>query len=783
MGALTWGYIDNFQFLLEAGADPDYGKGGLDDPLWVSKPLIWCAYYGLFEETKLLLKHKVNINSSYGALSALYLAVDNGHVEVAELLLEAQADPNENPIGYDLLLLRAVSKLDNAKGLSLMKLLLDHDARIDEEDNSSSWRPTALTRAAGTGNTELVRLLIERGANVNHTKKGSDSPLFVACWSGETENVRQLIKGGAIINEQRENDEWLPAHASYDNHEIMQILLENGADPTLLSEKENCLHLAVRNEEPDVVKVLLGHRPKLDLEVTVDPPSYNGDDDYTAFSIACDIGNAEIARQLLEAEANKNHQTKLGKRPLDISIEVGSIATADVLFEYRTPIDYTDEDANTPLHRISAATPQDLVKRLINAGINPSVTNNNGVTPLRVAVTTGNIDVTRYLLSKNPNFNCFLNGAPSLVHLACKNGDLVTLRALAENGVDIKGVDSMSESDGLIVTAVNGKQAPNLELLEYLVKTVDADINARGSTLEHSVNAACAHKYLPHLQYLLENEANPNVEDWCGRRALHVACTYYEPVPEILDFLLSAGAQTKVNGIPIKDKLDRTPVHFAASSGDWDIFSRVAELYDTSELTKPDADGWTPLFWALLTRDADLRIVQHLIDNGADTRTSVISNNKRWSPLKLALFIGVPKNNIYGINYDCASCTQYNLCFRCYPSRQRFHLLHDTDEWAETGPVYEEAENESESGGSDADAGSVDGGVDQGSKEEEITDDSSEILDSDDHEEKEDDDDDDDLDDDDDDKDEDNDWSKNLEDSDVDTDDDIDDYSGDGIEG
>ncbi|KAL4949672.1 ankyrin repeat-containing domain protein [Aspergillus filifer] len=809
MKALAWGYIDNFQFLLEAGADPDYGKDGVDDPLWASKPLVYCAYFGLVEETKLLLKHKVNINCSLGALSALYLAVDEGHVEVAELLLEAQADPNENPIGYDLLLIRAVSEPDEAKAISLTKLLLDHEARIDEEDNSSSWRPTALTRAAGTDNTELVKLLIERGANVNHTKKGSNSPLFVACWSGETENVRQLIKAGAVINEQRENDEWLPAHASYDNHEIMQILLENGADPTLLSNRENCLHLAIRYEKSDVVKVLLDHRPKLDLEVMVDPPFYDGDDDYTALSIACSLGNAGIVRQLLEADANRNHQTKLGKRPLDISIEVCSLAAADVLLEYRTPIDYTDEDGNTPLHRISAATPQDLVKRLVNAGINPSVTNNNGVTPLRIAVATGNTDVAKYLLSKNPNFNCFLNGAPSLVHLACKNGDLTTLKLLADNGVDIKGVESMPDSDGLIVTAINGEQAPNQELLEYLVKTVDADINARGSTLEHPVNAACAHKYLPHLQFLLENQSDPNIEDSCGRRALHVACTYRDPVPELVDCLLSAGVQTKVNGTPIKDKLERTPVHFAASSGDWEIFSRVTELYDTSELTKPDADNWTPLFWALLTRDVDIRIIKHLIDNGADTRTPVITNNKKWSLLQLALFIGVPNDviallpqgrsrkrnaprgmsfnffcdscgsNIYGINYCCASCTDYNLCFRCYPSRQKFHLLHDGDEWIETGPVYEENESSSEGGGYDADSG---GDPDHGSRDK-IMGDSSEILNSDDHEEDDDDDDDDDdVVDDDDDDDENDEKSENLPHSEVGSEYDSEDYSGDDIE-
>lgn len=642
--ALHAGNIGAFEILLETGADPNHGKDGSWDITEEMKPLFYCAYNGLVEETKLLLVHNADVNAKYwdGNLSAAYFAVYRGHVEVAELLLKSGADANENPSHWDLILLAAACDSDEARSLAMVRLLLDHGARIEEEDNSSSWRSTALSRASGTENTEVVKLLLDKGANVNHCGKGSDTPLYSACYSRQLANLRLLITSGANVNEEPDDpDEWSPIHACYDHAEIVKTLLNNGADPNRLAGRESCLHLAVGSHQPDTVRVLLAHRPKIDLELTTESLTDDEDDNYTALCLACSsVESAKIVRKLLDAGANANHQTKLGKRPLDICVEAGSTAVARALLEYRVPVDTVDDDGNTPLHHVSSSTERGLVELLVRAGLDPSEPNSKGVTPFRRAVEVANYAVVKYLLSRESSRNRFLDGSPSLVQSACQNGDLQTLKALVRAGADIRSIDSMPGATGLLVTAIN-RESPSQELVEYLVATGGVNINGPGISW-YPLIAACVHSHDEQVQYLLNHGADVNLQDSAGRTALHVASV--RGVLTVVEALLSAAGEYTTASATPKDRMGRTAVHFAAASGNWDVFQRVSSLYDEKELTEPDYDGWTPLFWALRNQKSSADIVQHLIKHGADPWARDQEGNGGWSPVKLAKYMGAPED-------------------------------------------------------------------------------------------------------------------------------------------
>lgn len=150
---------------------------------------------------------------------------------------------------------------------------LDQGADIEAKDNIGQ---TALIAASRRGNLDIVRLLIERGADVNARLRIIDEPrrnldaelaspdkkfqdmvylciefsgesdtnetdplringttaLMEAARHGHTEVVILLIKSGADINASTDKNKWtaLMSAANEGNLEIVRILIENGAD-------------------------------------------------------------------------------------------------------------------------------------------------------------------------------------------------------------------------------------------------------------------------------------------------------------------------------------------------------------------------------------------------------------------------------------------------------------------------------------------------------------------------------------------------------------------------
>jgi Fem-1 family protein b len=64
-----------------------------------------------------------------------------------------------------------------------------------------------LWTVAAKNNFEMVKLLVEHGADVNHTTKTNSTPLRGACYNGNIDMARYLIENGADIHIAKENNE------------------------------------------------------------------------------------------------------------------------------------------------------------------------------------------------------------------------------------------------------------------------------------------------------------------------------------------------------------------------------------------------------------------------------------------------------------------------------------------------------------------------------------------------------------------------------------------------
>lgn len=137
-------------------------------------------------------------------------AVKRGDAEKVRQLLAQGADPNaretQAPIRYGLwmrlidvpepLAKTALILAAGADRRDIVKILLDNGADVNA---TASWGETALTCAVGRqSDLEIAKLLIARGADVN--RWGFEPPLTVAACEERVDLVRLLLDNGADVN-------------------------------------------------------------------------------------------------------------------------------------------------------------------------------------------------------------------------------------------------------------------------------------------------------------------------------------------------------------------------------------------------------------------------------------------------------------------------------------------------------------------------------------------------------------------------------------------------------
>jgi len=156
--------------LISHGADVNLpGRSGI-------APLAAAAYSGRADLVGLLLDHGADINAVDGTgKSAICYAAGRGFPDVVRLLLDRGVDPNLR-YGNDLTALMWATGYSEEAGTSdveeILKLLVDHGARLDDKDNRGR---TALMIAASLGHTAAAELLLSRGANAGDRDKSGKS--------------------------------------------------------------------------------------------------------------------------------------------------------------------------------------------------------------------------------------------------------------------------------------------------------------------------------------------------------------------------------------------------------------------------------------------------------------------------------------------------------------------------------------------------------------------------------------------------------------------------------
>jgi ankyrin repeat protein len=156
--------FDSFQrrFSSERSKTVPNMSSSLED---VASPLYYAALMGLVEPARQLLDRGANVNAQEGGYgNALQAACERGQMAIVKLLLDHGADVNAESRGY---IRQGDTALQSASFWgydAIVKLLLESGADVNAQGGQLH---TALHAASLAGNEAVVRLLLNHGADVN----------------------------------------------------------------------------------------------------------------------------------------------------------------------------------------------------------------------------------------------------------------------------------------------------------------------------------------------------------------------------------------------------------------------------------------------------------------------------------------------------------------------------------------------------------------------------------------------------------------------------------------
>jgi ankyrin repeat protein len=170
-------------------------------------PLMRAAAKNQVDEVRRLLKEGADVNQSADlGFTALIFASMLGHLDVIKILLDAGADPNgvagmSHPRIIITPLLAAMVRT-NKKRLETIDVLIAGGAKVNPP---AGWQ-APLYNAVTIGDVEMVKAILERGANVDWPDQFGRTPLAAAFFDTDGPDVsivKLLLDAGANPNKSR----------------------------------------------------------------------------------------------------------------------------------------------------------------------------------------------------------------------------------------------------------------------------------------------------------------------------------------------------------------------------------------------------------------------------------------------------------------------------------------------------------------------------------------------------------------------------------------------------
>lgn len=487
-----------------------------------------------------LIDAGVRIENDDKGVGPLELASSKGNLEIVRILLRTLANSGNETLGSAAsnavqLPSSAGDSLDNALYEAafhgreqVVRILLDAGANADAQDISAN---TALMAASSNDHEEVVQMLLDAGANIN-TCLGSGTALHRASQGSLERVVEVLLKGGADIDAQ--GGEYILDRAGERSSErrgrskqrLFPRVTYHGEQLEFeKSYQATALQLACEAGHEPIVNALL--KAKANVNAGAEIPRT-----VTALQWASRRGYATIVRRLLHAGADVNARGIDGTalqlaswKGYEVVVRILLDANADVAAGAMSPygtITGNEEDVKWP--------------SMINCW-EPGYRQAAGVTPLQLAVIFGKEAVARLLLDAGADIDAHGIGCPrSPLWLALPRENMA--RMLLERGANVDAENKYAQHTPLQKASEAGHDFWVNCLLEY-----GANVNARGSDECMAIHRASRKGHVTVVQILLDAGADVNARAGDHGTALQQAAG--EGHKQVVKVLLDAGADIK----------------------------------------------------------------------------------------------------------------------------------------------------------------------------------------------------------------------------------------------
>lgn len=331
------------------------------------------------------------------------------------------------------------------------------DAWVDASSINAHTRSgeTPMIAAIVTGDDELVRLMLQRGADVEARCADQITPLMHAISHGYNSIAELLLNHGAQVDAPTSG--WTPLHKATDlvNISMVTTLLAHGADIEAKSPKD----FARKKHPLGVLK-----SPKVDD--SDDDHSSSNDRGWTPLLRAACNGEDKMVRVLLDKSADIEARNPTNGTPLIVACEKQRDAVVDMLLINGADVHAEDDFGWKPIHRALVNKGGELIAGLLlsrDANVNAHDTYRK--TPLHHAIEKGDDQMVRFLLNAGADIEARDIAERTPLHTAIEARLEIMVHILLENGADADAMDKGGRNALAAATHASRKSPEIITLL------------------------------------------------------------------------------------------------------------------------------------------------------------------------------------------------------------------------------------------------------------------------------------------------------------------------------